>query len=424
MADVFISYAGEDRSTAAALSGALEAAGWSVWWDRELAAGDEFAGVIERELDAAGCVIVLWSHAAARSRWVTAEGQRAFDAEKALPARLDDLTPPLPLSMIQAPALAAWDRTPGAPELDELKAAILGSLDRSELVATAPCALFRCVALGEWGCSAGAHDGIIRVWSLSDGQLLRELTGHADAAMAVAWDGGDILASGSADRTARLWSLNEGRAIHTLVGHGGPVDDVALAGQTLITASSDRTVRWWSTSSGQPFASQATDQPLLSCATDAVGRTVAVGSTTGDVTVFTDGVVDTKLANCHDGAVFAVELSADGSRLLTTGADQLARLWSTATGAMTCTFRGHRGLVFAGALGDDVVVTGSSDGTVRLWDSQTGQQLDQMAGLTGGAAGVDLTDQGTIVATSGRGAVRVVTTSNTDQQWSLRERNG
>ncbi len=415
MADVFISYAGEDRSSAAALCDALEASGWSVWWDRELAAGDEFAGLIERELDAAGCVVVLWSHAAARSRWVTAEGQRAFDADKALPVRLDDLTPPLPLSMIQAPALAGWDRTPGAPVLAELQAAILKTLDTSRLVATAPCALFRCVALGEWGCSAGAHDGVIRVWSLADGQLRRELTGHADSAMAVAWDGVNLLASGSADRTVRLWDLNEGRSTHTLVGHGAPVDDVAFAAEAVVSVSSDRTVRWWSTETGLPLASHTSDQPLLSCAATPHGRVVAVGSTGGDAMVFVDGAIETKLANCHEGAVFAVELSPDGRRLLTTGADQVARLWSTETGAMLRTFRGHRGVVFAGALGANVAITGSSDGTVRRWDIDSGQQIDQMGGMNGGAAGVDLTPSGAVVATSGRGDVRTLGPSTTEQ---------
>ncbi len=39
MSDIFISYAREDREIAGRLAGALEAAGWSVWWDSKLRAG-------------------------------------------------------------------------------------------------------------------------------------------------------------------------------------------------------------------------------------------------------------------------------------------------------------------------------------------------------------------------------------------------
>lgn len=62
MADVFISYAREDRDTAQRIANALETQRYTVWWDREILAGDQFDEVIERELDLAKSVIVLWSN--------------------------------------------------------------------------------------------------------------------------------------------------------------------------------------------------------------------------------------------------------------------------------------------------------------------------------------------------------------------------
>jgi WD40 repeat protein len=267
--------------------------------------------------------------------------------------------------------------------------------------------LFRCVALRDWGCAAGGQDGIVRLWSLSDGRVVRELVGHGDVATAIAWNGGDLLASGSTDRSARLWAVDDGRPLHVFTGHSGPVDDIAFAGETVLTVSADRTARWWSIESGEPLQSQAFDHELLSCAADRSGSLVAVGGTDGDVTVLADRQVVQVLADAHQGPVYAVELSPDGDRLLTAGANGLAHLWDPMTGAMLRTFRGHRGPVLSCALGDDVVVTGSADATVRFWDPETGHQRDQLAGLVGGAPGVDLTTGGTVIATSGGGQVRV-----------------
>ena len=61
MADVFVSYKAEDRRRVQPLVQALQADGYSVWWDEHIGTGDEWRQTIERELDAARCVIVIGS---------------------------------------------------------------------------------------------------------------------------------------------------------------------------------------------------------------------------------------------------------------------------------------------------------------------------------------------------------------------------
>ena len=61
MADIFISYAREDRSRVKPIAEALEDQDWSVWWDPQIPPGKTFFGVIKAALDAAKCVLVLWS---------------------------------------------------------------------------------------------------------------------------------------------------------------------------------------------------------------------------------------------------------------------------------------------------------------------------------------------------------------------------
>ena len=63
MTDVFLSYAREDEPLARRLAGALEARGWSVWWDSRLPTGQDFHTFIEQQLNDARCIVVLWSKA-------------------------------------------------------------------------------------------------------------------------------------------------------------------------------------------------------------------------------------------------------------------------------------------------------------------------------------------------------------------------
>ncbi len=85
MADIFISYAREDRQRASVLADALEGCGYSVWWDRQQVPGQAFDEVIERQLEACKVVIVCWSDDATASAWVKAEASLALDHEKYVP---------------------------------------------------------------------------------------------------------------------------------------------------------------------------------------------------------------------------------------------------------------------------------------------------------------------------------------------------
>jgi TIR domain len=61
MNEVFVSYKREDEPRVARLVRALEGARFSVWWDRGLPGGESWRAQIEAALDAAKCVVVVWS---------------------------------------------------------------------------------------------------------------------------------------------------------------------------------------------------------------------------------------------------------------------------------------------------------------------------------------------------------------------------
>lgn len=133
--DIFVSYAKEDRERASVLAAALEELGWSVWWDRVIPTGRSFDDVIEEELDAARCVIVLWSSSSIRSDWVKAEAARAVEQKKLFPVLSERVSLPLAFSRFHAADLAEWDGrsgTGGFPQLVSDMGRILGTPQAEE----------------------------------------------------------------------------------------------------------------------------------------------------------------------------------------------------------------------------------------------------------------------------------------------------
>jgi hypothetical protein len=91
MADIFISYSKADHSLALKLSAFLEAEGWTVWWDKSLAAADLYRDEIMKQLAAARAVITIWTPNSIRSDWVRAEAGRAKAEGKLIPVKTADV---------------------------------------------------------------------------------------------------------------------------------------------------------------------------------------------------------------------------------------------------------------------------------------------------------------------------------------------
>ncbi|MBS0383870.1 MAG: toll/interleukin-1 receptor domain-containing protein [Proteobacteria bacterium] len=126
MADVFISYAHSNLRQVTPVTQHLQGSGLSLWWDKDLQAGDDFPLVIEREIASAGSVLVLWSEHARNSLWVRAEATEALDNNKLVQARLDGVKPPLPFTIVQTLDLRRWRGQPADQPFPQLVDAVRG----------------------------------------------------------------------------------------------------------------------------------------------------------------------------------------------------------------------------------------------------------------------------------------------------------
>ncbi|MFZ2973643.1 MAG: toll/interleukin-1 receptor domain-containing protein [Ferribacterium limneticum] len=118
MTDIFLSYTERDRETARRVAEALGSAGWSVWWDRRIPAGETWRSVLEHALEDMRCMVVLWSAKSIESEWVYEEATEGRRHGKLVPVLIENVRPPAGFREIQAADLTGWD---GSPDFDGLR---------------------------------------------------------------------------------------------------------------------------------------------------------------------------------------------------------------------------------------------------------------------------------------------------------------
>jgi adenylate cyclase len=124
MARVFLSYARDDAELAKQLAGLIGEAGHQVWWDREIQGGTHFSSEIDKALQDADAVLVLWTEASVKSAWVQDEAAEGRDSGRLVPATLNGARPPLGFRQYQSIDLGRWTGDGEPRDFDALLRAI------------------------------------------------------------------------------------------------------------------------------------------------------------------------------------------------------------------------------------------------------------------------------------------------------------
>jgi len=264
-------------------------------------------------------------------------------------------------------------------------------------------------------------------WDVQTGALLRVFSGHTSGLTSVAISrDGKIVATGSYDDTVRLWDASSGQVLQTIdlywgfdAGRTLP-RSVALApdGKTVAAGNNFDGVQVWDVETGRrlPAYMLILGKPVKSLVYSPNGQTIAIAldspdnmadllaAPTGDVLLSFVG---------HTDKVSSVAFSPDGLFLLTGSWDGTARLWNVATGRLLRTFApiAHNGLhVLSVAFSPDgkTVLTGSADNTARVWSVATGQLVYSVASQFGDVASVAFSNDGKCIAIAEGTTVRIM----------------
>jgi WD40 repeat protein/class 3 adenylate cyclase len=230
-----------------------------------------------------------------------------------------------------------------------------------------------------------------RTWDAKTGEPLTTLSGHTGDIFGIAYSpDGTRIATGGDDGMAHVWDAATGESLLTLAGHTIGVDQVAFTpdGDRLLTGGADGTARLWdiSPTGGRDWLTvpgPSLRQGGVSFSPD--GKSFAVPGQVRGVTI-RDVDTGAKIITLkgHDAPIRRMAFSPDGTRLAGSGWDgpgyrrvTTVPIWDVTTGELVMTLTGRAGVIVAVAFSPDGqrLATGGDDGTVRVWDASSGEEL-------------------------------------------------
>ncbi len=232
----------------------------------------------------------------------------------------------------------------------------------------------------------GSADRTLKVLDATTGSESVVLRGHEYSVQAVALlPDGRRAVSGSADGTLKIWLLDSDRVVLRLPGgEGASCLDWSPDGQRLANGSHGGVIRIWDAQSAQrvqtlqyePEAG-ANDVSSLGFFPDsrrlASSRHVSRGLDLRIWDTVTGKVLSSLPANTQ---IRHLVISPDGGRIAGTGWDRTSRVWDVATGREVVQFTGHLAEQHGIAISPDgrKIISCGLD-RVRMWDSSSGKEL-------------------------------------------------
>jgi len=213
-------------------------------------------------------------------------------------------------------------------------------------------------------------DGTVKVFSTTDGRLVKSLQGHTQPVVCCSFDErGDQIVSAADDHTVRVWSCESAQQIQQFALEPGAKNIRAeiLKSDLEVLISSSKGTFVGSVETGLPLNSGHLRENTA--VADRSGRTAALYLLYGkQVNVVNVPSCQITARISVDSQIAHVEFSADSKNLLICTVTE-AVVADAATGRIHARMRGHAGAVIEARFSPNslTVVSASHDRTIRLW---------------------------------------------------------
>jgi WD40 repeat protein len=268
---------------------------------------------------------------------------------------------------------------------------------------------------------AGAvSDGTARLWDARKDEPTAVMFAHFKPVTQIAFSHtGNAIVTGSTDRRARTW-LRSGKPVLILAGHTGPINAVAFSpdSRSIVTASEDGTARIWRSGTEPELELYARQISITAFAVSPDGKRVLVGDERGVARVRAVGqarvLASLRVRRPVSAVAFAGEtplvtflptaslaVSHDGKRLARGQADGTVVIHAIGAGGGRLLRTGSAAVSAVAFSPDDTsLATGTSDGSLRIWDIRSGRRLRSFVGHKLGITSVAFSPDGSLLLTA------------------------